>query len=265
MTRALKTYGSIALVAVACGLLGSHAGARAGPASLEVERLTLKDEAGRVRAVLRMEGDSPRLELMDGNGKRRLLLAVDEEGDPGLVLTDTQGVNRAAIALADAGSSYLTLRDGDKRSRVLLFFDAAREHAGLILHAANEKQGVVLGAAAQGKFGSVLIAAADAEGTHRALLGINDNGRPQATLQDAKGQTCAGLVLEEDDLGVLFAVDRVRESRVFVGRRTRDASSEFTVRDKRGNTLTAEADDAGVPRLRLRNSLGEIVWEVPER
>ena len=79
---------------------------------LRVKRLCVVDENDKIRAVMAVGNDgSPGLGMIDEGGKERVMLAVAKDGSVGLVLKDEKGKNRAVMTLAPDGSPALCLKD----------------------------------------------------------------------------------------------------------------------------------------------------------
>ena len=110
-----------ALVLVGGGLIAM---AQASPSATDVSQareFLLRDDSGRVRAVL---GTSPDgavgFSLDDANGQTRVTLAVDRNGSPGLDLFDQSGKRRAIISLGQHGEPGAGLYDAQGKLRTSL-------------------------------------------------------------------------------------------------------------------------------------------------
>jgi len=133
------------------------AGARAGGNEIRANRFVLEDENGKVRAVLDVVKDVPRLSLFDENGKERAVLGVTALG-AGLSLFDENGKGRAALGVG-ADGPLLSFFDENGKTRAGL--DVTALGAGLNL--------------------------ADENGNVRAALGVVKDG-PRLGLIDAAGK-----------------------------------------------------------------------------
>ena len=171
--RRQKRIGTLVVVVAAVVLLVAAVVLLSGQAKgknlqdLEVRSLTLKDKAGKRRALLAVVADrSPTLALFDKDGKLRAQFRVGADGSPGLFLHDKTTMPRAALILD-----------------------------GLFLHDKDSKTRAALTAGEDGSTGLVLF---DKDGKKRATLGVTTtvNKRTGAetktaestlTLFDAKG------------------------------------------------------------------------------
>ncbi len=88
----------------------------------------MAEQAEQTAQVLRAE----RFELVDASGAVRAALALDEEGNPGLILLDSQGVQRASLSLMPDGSPRITLYGKTGLRRASLGFGTEWK-VGLIL------------------------------------------------------------------------------------------------------------------------------------
>ncbi len=136
----MRHSGALTLAATAFVLLVAQDKEQT-PADLEVRSLVLKDDAGRMRASLRMEEGAPflvlwdeegkeraslgglkssGLSLSDAEGRKRISIAVLHDGSPGLALYDTKRLFRLALNVSDNGSPTVTLRDASGKERASL-------------------------------------------------------------------------------------------------------------------------------------------------
>jgi hypothetical protein len=109
---------------------------RDGEDELRVRRLTLVDEAGRVRATLGPASHgSTALRLYDGDDHARVELAIDANGAATFTLRDGGGEFRSSLVVGPGGETRLhlhgspavSLHDDDGQPRAVLALD---EHSG---------------------------------------------------------------------------------------------------------------------------------------
>jgi hypothetical protein len=76
--------------------------------------LNLDDASGRTRATLDVDYDgSPGLDLFDQNGKRRVLVSLGKKGEPGAGLYDTNGKLRTSLDIPGANTPGLAFYHED--------------------------------------------------------------------------------------------------------------------------------------------------------
>jgi hypothetical protein len=94
--------------------------------SVEARQFVLRDDSGRVRAVLGSAPDGAvGLNLNDASGRTRITLDVEDSGSPGLDLYDQEGKRRTIIALGKQGMPGLGLYDAQGKLRTSLDVPAA--------------------------------------------------------------------------------------------------------------------------------------------
>ncbi|MGQ0614847.1 MAG: hypothetical protein ACT4PV_14015 [Planctomycetaceae bacterium] len=266
MRRDLPHLLRIGVFAAACAYLGARANAGSGPGNLEVERLALKDGAGRVRAVLRIVAGLPRFELLDRAGNPRLLLALEAEERPAVALFDAKGVRRAALAQLNATSSALGLMDSQSRGRAFLSMDQSTDAAQARFATARNRQELQLSVYGQPwpASGAITqITATSEDGKLHASMGLDEGGRSVITVNRSDPLAGAWLTIEKEGLGFLSTADGRSPAATLLGRRARDQAYEFALRNERGATLTLEPDEDGVTRLRARDPQGRPLWQLP--
>jgi hypothetical protein len=121
--RCWKLLGSAALALLALVLL-TGAMPLGTPDDVRARRFTLADKDGTVRAALGMVDGSPRLELYEKGGMRRVWVGVDRSGMPAVLLGDDSGRTRASLHVQLEGSPALTLADKEGKLRAVLVLEA---------------------------------------------------------------------------------------------------------------------------------------------
>ena len=88
---------------------------------IEAEGFVLRDDSGKVRAILGVSAAGPALSLRDGNGIERVLLAAQANGAPLLRFSDADGKDRAVLTVTPSGPG-LSFADSHERVRTALGF-----------------------------------------------------------------------------------------------------------------------------------------------
>jgi hypothetical protein len=108
--------GALALVGGA--LITMAQASSSGSEVVEARQFVLRDDSGRVRAVLGTTPDGAAgLNLDDASGKTRVALDVDYAGSPGLDLFDQNGKRRALVSLSSNGEPGVGLYDSEGKLR----------------------------------------------------------------------------------------------------------------------------------------------------
>src|SRR5688572_1165069 len=79
------------------------------------ESFRLVDAEGRLRVSINADAEGTRLRLYDTKEERRLSLAVDESGSPGIALFDPAGNLRAEVAVIEKGAELALLDENGKK------------------------------------------------------------------------------------------------------------------------------------------------------
>lgn len=182
LTAALGLLGLVALIAVAVGATGQDA------RSLDAERITLRDEAGRVRAELVADKQGPSLTLFDAEAKERLRLHAADDGTTTLSLaTPARGeVPSRSIAFRTAldGWSTLAFTDSAKQERLALGLGYDGEPR-LRMYTKDGRARVSLGSDMSGRVDCILH---DASGSERAVIRSGPGGAATFTVYDGEGK-----------------------------------------------------------------------------
>lgn len=117
--RWCRALGSAALTTVGLLVLLGATGAK-GAEEVRARRFLLTDKDGTIRAALGMVDGSPRLEIYNQAGKRRIWLGVDANGLPGLLFKDKDERTRASLDVQPDGSPALSLADKDGKLQAVL-------------------------------------------------------------------------------------------------------------------------------------------------
>ena len=93
---------------------------------VRTERLELVDGRGRVRAVLACEKDStlPSLTLLDAEGVTRVIIGMSWNEVPQIQLTAPDGTARVALVVRPEGMGMMVLVDDQKNSKSITPTDA---------------------------------------------------------------------------------------------------------------------------------------------
>jgi hypothetical protein len=80
-----------------------------------IESLRVVDREGKLRASINADAEGTRLRLYDGKEERRISLAVDAEGSPGIALFDSAGNLRAEFAVLEKGGELALLDENGRK------------------------------------------------------------------------------------------------------------------------------------------------------
>jgi hypothetical protein len=110
------------------------------PKVVEANTFVLRDHQWRRRGELGLREDgSPILRLNSPAGRARLVLFARDDGQTVIRMFDAQNVGRALLALDQKGQPYVLLAGTDGRSRVALG-PAGGAYAGLTLYGDDRKE-----------------------------------------------------------------------------------------------------------------------------
>jgi hypothetical protein len=172
---------------------------------VEAKKFVLRDDAGKVRATLSMEGGGPSLRLYDENERRRAVVAVGKMRD-GKSYGPVVGVfgedGKLSMQMSVVNSvPMLFIRDADDKLRA--FFNVYEGRPGISLLGDDEKSRITM--------------IADKETPTLALLG--GNGKPRISLTAGKSVGVSvnggdgiprGVLGVEDDYPLLYLLDKDR-------------------------------------------------------
>jgi hypothetical protein len=167
--RLIRRCAAILIGAVAFLILAAQDGKKTLK-EIEAKSLTLKDEAGRPRAALKMESDAPflamwdeagnervrlggrnssSLSLKDAGGRERLVLNVPHDGAPSVMLNDMGERYRLFLGVDAQGDPEVSLWDGEAKVRIALGVRLGMPR--LLIADRTMRERAVLGIAAVGK------------------------------------------------------------------------------------------------------------------
>lgn len=188
LERANRRLGAavLALSVCAAGVCMIGAG-RDSVGCLDARRITLRDEAGRVRARFSADGDGARLTFYDRQGTERLGIRCPDEGESVLKLA-TGAEDRLArrgivLRAAPDGWSSLTFCD-EERERITLGL-AYDGEPRLRMFTREGKSRLGLGADMSGRADLVIH---DTNGDERAVMRVAPGGVPNLILYDGLGE-----------------------------------------------------------------------------
>jgi hypothetical protein len=218
--RQMKAAGAVALVALcvalALGQIGPAAQGTPAARSIQVEKLTVVDPAGRPRVSMGVMENEPFVVFHDGRDRVRMVLSNGAEGSS-IQYYDTNGKRRIALAETGAGAG-LEFYDPQERRRVgllttadtptLVFSDSEARHRMLIgigtdgpdieMFGPNAKRRVALGALQEA---GPRFALFDQDGLVRLAAGVAASG-PALILSDDRIQPRMQIDVGPDGPGV---------------------------------------------------------------
>jgi hypothetical protein len=189
--RWLKRLGALAIAVGAVVVLVAQAREKE-PQHLVVKSLGVKDEDGRVRALLDVAPNGSVSLWLGAKGEKlglefpipALSLAVSPEGLPNLAFGDKGLTTRMTLGAVDSDTWGLRLVDSDRSSQARLEAKA-RGPALLGLDDKNGKRRVTLSV---GDFGHTVLDLRDEDHNTRALLELHPDGSPRVRLNDETGK-----------------------------------------------------------------------------
>ncbi len=187
LERANRRLGAAVLALSVCAAGVCMSGAGRDPVGcLDARRITLRDEAGRVRARFSADGDGARLTFYDRQGAERLGIRCPDDGESVLKLA-TGAEDRLArrgieLRAAPDGWSSLTFCDEERERLTLgLAYDGEPR---LRMFTREGKSRLGLGADMSGRADLVIH---DTNGDERAVMRVAPGGSPNLILYDGRG------------------------------------------------------------------------------
>jgi hypothetical protein len=250
--RQLKAGGAALLIAVCAAVALDQVGpaAQGGPSgrSIQVEKLTIVDPAGKPRVSLGVMDNEPFLVFHDGQDRVRMVLSNGAEGSS-IQYYDTGGKRRIALAETGAGAG-LEFYDPQERRRVgllttaqtptLVFSDSEARTRMLIgigddgpdieMFGPNAKRRVALGALQEA---GPRFALFDQDGLVRLAAGVAASG-PALILSDDRIQPRMQLDVGPDGPGVTL---KRGSGRVGALMAVSDGKPAFSALDPNGKTI----------------------------
>lgn len=218
--------------AVVSAVFAGRLQARAQPAFVTTERLSLVDRAGRLRG---------------------LLSADDERGGVSLSLFDPAGELRALLGVAPNGTPQLRLYDEAGASSVAVTVD----RSGPVLEISGDPEQVTL----LGTPGGSPTLSFLQEGQSRVELGVDSAGAPRLGMFSETGQRRVSMVVGEDGASVLTLYDESGHSRLRVG--VVEGASVINIADEIRPRIVLGVAPNGVPSLNFLDEGGQIFHGVP--
>lgn len=189
LERANRSLMAAVVLLFLAGVVASGVGAgREGPRTLDAERITLRDKAGKVRAELIADRGGPGVALFDADGTERIRFHAADDGTTTLNLATPsrdQGPSRSiAFRSAVDGWSTLSFTDATKQERLAvgLGYDGEPRFR---MYTRDGKARVSLGSDMSGRVECILH---DASGTGRAVIRSGPGGAATFTLYDSEGK-----------------------------------------------------------------------------
>lgn len=182
LTRAVAALTVLILAGLVIGAAREH------PRTLDAERITLRDKAGKVRAEFIADRDGPRLTLFDGEGIERLACHAADDGTTTLnlvTLSRDRGPSRSIkLRTATDGWSTLSFTDAAKQERLAVGLGYDGEPR-LRMYTKDGNARVTLGSDMSGRVDCILH---DAGGSERAVIRSGPGGTATFTLYDGEGK-----------------------------------------------------------------------------
>ena len=107
--------GILVLLVIALGAFALTRREQAPEELAAVESFRVVDLEGKLRASITADAEGTRLRLYDGKEERRISLAVDAEGSPGIALFDSTGNLRAELAVLEKGGELALLDENGRK------------------------------------------------------------------------------------------------------------------------------------------------------
>ncbi len=188
LERANRRLSAAVLALAVCAAGVCTIGAGRDPAGcLEARRITLRDEAGRVRARFSADGDGPRLSFFDRRGAERLSLRCPDDGASVFKLgnggRDRLTHRSIVLRAAPDGWSSLLFCDDNERERLTLGL-AYDGEPRLRMSTREGRSRIGLGADMSGRADLVIH---DTSGDERAVMRVAPGGAPNLILYDGHG------------------------------------------------------------------------------
>ena len=182
LAAALGLLGLVAIITVAVGATREEA------RSLDAERITLRDKAGKVRAEFIADGSGPALTLFDTESRERLRLHAADDGTTTLSLTTPargQALSRSIkFRTALDGWSTVLFTDSAKQERLAIGLGYDGEPR-LRMYTSDGKACMSLGSDRSGRVDCILH---DAGGSERAVIRSGPGGATTFAIYDDEGK-----------------------------------------------------------------------------
>jgi len=149
------------LVAFLCSALGMITGQWLGRPGTAMPPVAAASPAASALSV-------PSFELVDAQGRRRVLMATSSEGNPGIWFFDGKGKTRLSLGLYDDDNAFVVLNDDQEQAVQILRTLGPRSSPYLVMKSQGRDRIVMgLGASAQDPF----LVHYDPNGTMQTVFG----------------------------------------------------------------------------------------------
>lgn len=228
---------ALALATASVIVLGCSRSNEVTPEDINARSLTLRDEAGRKRLVLRLATDgSPEVVLSDVNGVERARLALNSSADPALVLSDSEGEPSFRIEIHGSDGAQLSMSDA-RTTRVRLgATPSAAQHFSLVVTSPDGTASFQAGSSensssyamvigrngaweglALDEAGLPTLVCYDSRRRERLRIGVDERGSSQVALLDGAGSPAALLLAPEREFGVLNLSGSSKAPAIYLG------------------------------------------------
>ncbi len=151
------------------------------PKIIDCQKVRLMDAKDNCRGVFGLSNDeSPVFALLSTDGKARVVLTLDAEGNPSFGFTDKKEKARLSLALTDSGPAVVLKNKDDDGG--LSIVSAAGE-TGMVLQDAKARLSTVLN-----KDNVTLLVFKDGAEKPRAYIGTDSDGKPEMKFLDGEGK-----------------------------------------------------------------------------
>lgn len=182
LTRAVAALTVLILAGLVISATREH------PRTLDAERITLRDKAGKVRAEFIADRNGPRLTLFDAEGTERLGCHAADDGTTTLNFATSiqEGAPSRTIKFRTAldGWSLLSFTDSAQQERLAVGLGYDGEPR-LRMYTKDGRARVTLGSDMSGRVDCILH---DASGSERAVIRSAPGGSATFTLYDGEGK-----------------------------------------------------------------------------
>jgi len=203
-------------------------------------------------------GGSTTFQLSDAKKNVRMSAAVKSDGSPILSFKDESGLTRVEI-FADGPGNSSTLSFADEKSKIRAALLTSGGAASLYL---SDEAGTPRTSLRVESEGAPALSLNDEKGNLRANLGTLADGSPILSLLRAGGTGSAVLGTSANGNASLTLFGGSSNARLWLGVH-KDDSPALYLKDEKGGTKGSFACDPTNPRLKLFDSAGEVLWQVP--
>lgn len=283
MRRAQATAmwsGAVLLVIVGMLPILLASGAAGPEKEVRASRFVLVDDKGVERAELGFGSHGPaRLFIGDKKSGEGILLALDEEQRPFLVMGGDRKTARIGMSILESGKPRLGLwTPGAKSAHIGLGFQSTGNPEFFLRDVAGKTR---IGLRVD-KVGDAVLQLMDSSGRTRAMVSASDGDNTVLHLTDAKGNGAASLRIDKEGKAGLFMMDSKQNPRVLIQAEPPQVSlwgeemqSSITwalhkdaplmlMKDKDGNPrVSFGVDSANKSEIQLLDKNRQEVWKAP--